>query len=393
VVGIAAAVAAGAQASPEKAACPAPKPLPAGVKKPPKGASAPQLANFLLALPQRKPCDVNLFTTTWFNGTVGLYPEGRPMQPAAQSAPSEAQLRAQLAAFLKGSGRDAVALALFDRADVRAKLPDPTLRAALVSLRGTVAEQVIEFFLARDTYAQPPRFGGLPITVIGRASVVAGQSKIQIVFNRRFQSDHFALLSGAFAHEILHHDAPIGNLAEETILSAVTAVVHLQLLSRHPELGARDTELSRYMNDYVLAFVNSRPQGSSRSAIVVPNGKGIAPGSARSTPDFQTFFAKFIYPELVTGGTPETPAPPVFAAVLRKLLAPGVALPKPLTFSKKTAEQFSRMNDTWLSPVDRLRVSVLLGLVSMEEITAYTGLSREKAVSRFRLAPILAAMK
>jgi hypothetical protein len=35
----------------------------------------------------------------------------------------------------------------------------------------------------------------------------------------------------------------------------------------------------------------------------------------------------------------------------------------------------------------------MVGLVSMEEITAYTGLSREKAVSMFRLTPILAAMK
>ena len=82
----------------------------------------------------------------------------------------------------------------------------------------------------------------------------------------------------------------------------------------------------------------------------------------------------------------------MLAAVLRKLLAPGVALPKPLTYSKTTAELFSRMNDTWLSPADRLRVSVLLGLVSMDEITTYTGLSRAKAVSTFRLAPILAAM-
>ena len=78
--------------------------------------------------------------------------------------------------------------------------------------------------------------------------------------------------------------------------------------------------------------------------------------------------------------------------MLRKLLAPGVAIPKPLTYSKKTAQLLSRMNDTWLSPVDRLRVSVLLGLVSVDEIVKYTGLSRANAVTTFELAPILAAM-
>ena len=90
--------------------------------------------------------------------------------------------------------------------------------------------------------------------------------------------------------------------------------------------------------------------------------------------------------------TDNTPAPPIFAELLRPLLARGVALPKPLTYSKKTVERFSRLNDTWASPVDRLRVSVLLGLVSMEEIVKYTGVPRSKAISQFRLEPILTAM-
>jgi hypothetical protein len=38
-------------------------------------------------------------------------------------------------------------------------------------------------------------------------------------------------------------------------------------------------------------------------------------------------------------------------------------------------------------------VSVLLGLVSMDEIVKYTGMPRAKAIATFRLAPILAAMK
>jgi hypothetical protein len=85
------------------------------------------------------------------------------------------------------------------------------------------------------------------------------------------------------------------------------------------------------------------------------------------------------------------PAPPAFRAILANLLAPRTA-PKSPDFSTKTAQLFSKMNDTWLSPVDRVRISVLLGLVSMEEITAYTGLNRAKTIATFRLSPILAAM-
>jgi hypothetical protein len=71
---------------------------------------------------------------------------------------------------------------------------------------------------------------------------------------------------------------------------------------------------------------------------------------------------------------------------------PGIRVSKPVTYSKKTALLFSRMNDTWLSPVERLRISVLIGLVSVEEITRHTGLSRAKSISTFELGPILSAM-
>jgi hypothetical protein len=216
--------------------------------------------------------------------------------------------------------------------------------------------------------------------------------KMQIILNVRFQGDHFALLSAVFAHEILHHDTAANN-AEEVLLNAVTATVHTQLLSRHPELAALDTELSRNMNDYVLEFANSRTPGSPRSAIIAPGGKGVVPGSAKDAADFWAVISKQ-YVGQIRGGTPETlPAPPVFATVLRALLAPGATIAKAPVYSRATVQLFSRLNDTWLSPVDRLRVSVLLGLVSVEEIVKYTGLTRAKAIADFRLAPILAAMK
>jgi hypothetical protein len=378
-------------ATPERvAACAAPKPLPASLKRPPSGASATQLANFLLALPQRKPCDVNRFTSKFFDGQIGLYPEGRPMREVPRTAaPTEGQVRPRLVAFLAGSTGGATALRLFDGVELKAKVPDPTLRASLVSLHGTAAEPVIGFFL-RTAYAAPPRFGGLPVTTIGKSASLGSPRKQQVILNVRFQGDHFALLSGIFAHEILHHD-DTPNIAEEVLLNALTAIVQTQLLARHPELAMLDTELSRNMNDYVLEFANSRLRGSPRSAILAPGGKGVAPGSTKNVPDFWTFFSRQ-YTGQIRGGVPDAlPAPPVFVTVLRRLLGPGTA-PKAI-FDRATAERFARMSDTWMAPFDRLRVSLLLGLVSMEEIVKYTGLKRPKAVAMFRLAPILAAMK
>ena len=188
---------------------------------------------------------------------------------------------------------------------------------------------------------------------------------------------------------LLHHDFPT-SATEEVLLHAVNDVVHMQLLSRRPELATGGRELARFMNGEVLWFINSRAPRLSRSAIVVPNGTGTAPGSVQSRRDLYAHGKDFHVNGREPSPTDADPALPAFAAVLRTLLAPGVALPKPLTYSKKTAELFSRMNDTWLSPVDRLRVSVLLGLVSTDEIVKYTGLTMAKAIATFKLAPVLA---
>lgn len=369
------------------AACAAPKKLPASFKRPAASASPAKLARFLLSLPQRKPCDVNLFTSTFADGENGLYPEGSPMVPAATPAPSEAEIRAQLDAFLQGNPERSDALRVFDDPGAKAKIPSPSIRAALAALHGTAAETAIDLLFG-DGYSM--RFGGIPYQQL-IAMVIGNTGSRMVHFNRRYELEHFALLTGVVAHEILHHDTSNPRV-EEAILNATTALVHMQLLSRHPELAHTGTELSRQLNDLVLLLVNSRMPGSSRIALVAPAGKGIAPGSARSQPDLLTFFLKR---EILIGDRSATsaPAPDAFAPTLRQLLGPGVAIPQPLLFGTPTAKLFSRMNDRWLPPVERLRVSVLLGLVSMEEITAYTKLSRAKATAKLGLAPILAAMK
>jgi hypothetical protein len=400
-VTLVAAVAAGA-APHRTAACSAPKPLPASLKRPPSGASATQLANFLLALPQRKPCDVNLFTSNFEPGPVpGFYPQGSPMSPAVDPTPGvphdEATLRAQLASFLSkrlSAARVRAALAVFGRGDVRAKVPDPTLRAALVGLTGTLGESEIEWFVRQSAVrVTDTRFGGAPVGSI--ATVSGNPPNLIMIFNRRYAGENFALLSSTFAHEILHlHMGGKITATEEVILHAVSAAVQMQLLAHRPELATGGTELARQANQEVQLFVNSRVPGSSRSTVIAPGGRGTAPGSTRSRRDLYGHGKEWnLFRQQAPLPTDSSPAPPVFANVLRGLLAPGTVVPKPLNYTMKTAELFSRLNDTWLAPVDRLRVSVLLGLVSMEEIVKYTGLTGPKAIAMFRLAPILAAMK
>ncbi len=392
VVGaLGAALAMSAQATPNRAdACPAPKPLPAGVTKPRPGASPTQLANFLLSLPQRRPCDLGLFTSQFQPGPwPGLYPSGPAMQPLPRATPTEAHARSQVASFFEGSPNRAKALALFDRAAVEAKVPDPAIRAALVMLLGTAGEPAIEHFLRSPSYVAP-RFGGLGVQQLGRASVRYSDRKVEIILNSRHMAEHPALLSSTVLHEILHHDPGMAGYPEEIILNWVGAAVHMQLLARHPTLARSRTELSRYLNDAALTVTNSRPRGSPRVAILAPKGAGVAPGSPQNAPDFWTFVHR-VYEKNPTSGVEVAPAPSAFPSILRALLVQGAVPAKPV-FSRNTAALMSRTNDTWLSPVDRLRVSVLLDLISVDEIVRYTGLTRAKAIATFRLAPILAAM-
>ena len=135
---------------------------------------------------------------------------------------------------------------------------------------------MIDYFLSRSrVYAQQPRFGGIPdqglIAIASRGTL--------IVFNRPYEAEHFAQLAGIFPHEVIHHDA-VNTGVEESILNGLSALVHMQILARHPELATTGTELSRQMNDLVLLLVNSRAPGSSRIAIVAPTASGVAPGSA-----------------------------------------------------------------------------------------------------------------
>ena len=324
---------------------------------PPPNASPAKLAAFLLALPQHKPCDVDLFASKFANGTPWFDPEGTAIFPAPAPPPDEAQVRGKLEEFMSGSPDAAKALALFDRADLKAKLDDPTLRASLAALYGTVAEPVIDEFLAR-TYVRPPHFCGCLPSAAGIAAATGGGTFI--AFNNRYQNEHFALLSGIFAHEILHQSAVSATAPEEVILNTLTALVHTQILNSAPALARSRTELSRYMNDWPLMLLNSRPPGTSRSAVIAPKGRGNHPGSARTQPDLWSHSVDFHALGRKADAQTSTPAPAVLGAVIRSVAAKGVTLPTPLTFSKQTRGLLSPMNDRWLSPVERLRVSVLL---------------------------------
>lgn len=353
--------------------------------------STDELAVQILELPQQTPVNVNLFSSKMqmFGVTlkVGAYPDGSSMAPAGLPEATEADTRAQLQQYLSAQipgDADAASKALgsFDSPAVRSLVPDPTLRAALVGMTGTSFEPAIDALLTGNVFTSVAFGEPSPTTVIAQSQLdpVAGNGKHKIVFNSRYQNEKFQLLIGIMGHEIQHDDlrAPGG---EEAFMAEETGIVYLEVLARNPSLAHLNTELTRRMNDFAMAVLNSKHPHSAQNVVVAQDGLGLYPrSSSDNNPDVWN-------ENLGAGSSPlSSPASPV---ILRSLLAPGT--PIPTNFDRAGAAAFEHLADPKLPPVTRVRLSVLLGLVSVDTVAQQSGLSKDQAIQTLGLQPFATA--
>jgi hypothetical protein len=347
------------------------------------GAITPQqLANQALRIDPRKPTDINIFTSKHSNGANGLYPQGSaPMHPSTAPDLTQPQARSRLQSYLQqqfpnDTAKVNAGLALFDSQKARSMVPDPTLRAAFVGMKGTLLEPTINRFLNSGHY-NPMGYGTLPNSaLIANSTGGGGGGKVLIVFNNRYVREDFRYLVGIVGHEVLHDDGSTPR-AEEAILNALSAMTYLQVLKRHPGLAYTHTELSRQMNDLAILFLNSRENDSPNSEIYAPTGVGVAPGSPFSQPDFWTIFG---------GDSQTSPASPTYRQVTASL-----GLPAAYNFSLAAAKTYANLTDVWLSDVGRAQISVLLQMRSVTEISNRSGLSRSEVINKLQLQPYLDA--
>lgn len=217
---------------------------------------------------------------------------------------------------------------------------------------------------------------------VANASLIAvstgGDGDRLIIVNNRYEREDFRYLIGIMGHEVLHDDGSTPR-SEEVILNSLSAMTHVQVLLRHPELAYRGTELSRNMHDLVLAFLNTREKGSPNSELFAPSGVGVAPGSPYNQPDIWT---------LLRGDATTSPSPAVLDPVLRSLGLPAVS-----KYSLSTAKTFEDLNDEWVSDVGRVQISVLLQMVSVKTIADKANLSRSQVISKLHLQPYLDTIK
>jgi hypothetical protein len=263
----------------------------------------------LLAAPPRAPADPNLFSSNTLFGEPGIYPQGTPMAPASGTPIT---LDGAVAA-LDALGIDDAAARLADHALV-ACAPDPGPRAGLVALSVTIAAPVLDAFVAGATPVERVLLGATasPGRIVGPA---ADATVGERVVNDRYRAEVPTLLAGSLAHDLLWSGPGAGQY-EEVVLHALVALVHLQLLARHPALARTGTELARRQNSLAITLLNSRHPGEADIAVRAPDGPGTIPGGApgMQTPDFWSI-------PFVSGPPQAADAPALLGDVLQRVTA------------------------------------------------------------------------
>ena len=234
---------------------------------------------------------------------------------------------------------------------------DASIEQVMVELVGTVGEPVFEAWTAGRTAVNRLTYGvpASPGRVVGPASGEDGAGAIRVV-NERYRAEDARLLLPSIVHDLLWSGPGAGH-AEETLLHALGAYVHAQLLARDASLADLGTELARRENSITITLLNSRQPGSPVVTLVAPNCPGTIPGGA---PDMQTpdFWSVPFAPN-AADGTPISPRVREVLGTIARVDGSRV----PLHFDDDLGTWCSEMFVAVLEPRVQLAAGRALGLV------------------------------
>lgn len=249
---------------------------------------------FTLALRAFSPNDKTLFSSARIVG--GTNPT------TANTAASESAVRTQLDAFLTKkvnneksitAAQKTAALAQYDSSANKAIVPAHNLRAAIVSLVGTIGAPAIDFYFGTKNST-----GKVPLTVTFDGSQISSGATIaegsyttsgryKLIFNPNYAGEHFAVLSGRMAHEAMHDSVDRTNSRqEEIILNFVESVIYAQQAVTDFNITRSGTQYTTYANYRLMLALNSGDRQFPRVGIkAAPIKGGVAnPGFAFNTP-------------------------------------------------------------------------------------------------------------
>ena len=354
------------------ASLPSARPAAAVPCDPPRPVDDERASEILAAERPFAPTNRDLFYTfdhpDWADAAPPESPEGPGL--------SEEETRDVLRSFLErrfpcSPARISDGMGTYDDAVAREKFPEPTLRAALAALTGTLGEPAIEFLLYR-TPVTLVNFGifvesgtGLPGRVAGVNASPDGT--VRVVVDRRFRFLPFGAFSALLAHEALHTglDGDAAGLPEEAVATAVEALVYMEMLLTDSALARLPDELTRFnSNHMVLVRLNSGPPGSDRLTLFVPDSDvNVDPLAVEPLTEFYEYYFRYSAPADPEFRERETEGNWLLREVLRGLAEPdeSAAINANTDFDEETLE-FADRNQAVLSPADLIAVACILEL-------------------------------
>lgn len=261
------------------------------------------------------------------------------------------------------------ALATFGDPMARAKFPEPTLRAALAALTGTIGEPAIEFLLYRTPVALV-NFGISVDSDTGVAGRVGAadhwnDGRRYIVIDRLYRFAPFGAFSALLVHEALHtgDNEDSAGLPEEAVASAVEALVYMEMLLTDPTLAQLPDELTRMSSNHMaLVRLNSGPAGSDRLTVHVPgNDINIDPLTTEPLTEFYEYYARYSAPADPEFRDRETTGNWLLQEILARLAEPGQEPPASANFDQATVAFVDR-NQAALTPAELIAVACILKL-------------------------------
>jgi hypothetical protein len=293
-----------------------PPPLPTEPAEPRPSTQAPSLTAGPLV-----PTDPSLFSPTF-------YPDVEELEPASGTAWTETRALGRALELVTARNPDDASEArrLFADAEVVRVAPDPVVRAALVSLLGTIAEPAVDWVAFEGPFSQIEL--GDPGGGATARSLADPDGTQRIVIDGRFRFEDPGLLSAVLAHEALHADGEVSDL-EELVALSFQALVHLEQLLADAAIGAERTLLAQRMDPWVLARLNTRAPGSADLRLVLNDGsQSIFPGGID-----RPYFAALFDP-----GAAPTPGNALLARLAAAVAEPGARAPGAPDFSLETIE-------------------------------------------------------
>lgn len=216
--------------------------------------------DFTMANRPFRPTNINLFSQ-------GAYPNATIPTPTSGVSLTEVQARQQLLTVLnqfvktKDLSKSQVQAVLlkFDAAETKAIIPEPELRAGLLSLTGTVARDAINAVLTADNSSGTAYSALLydeNVTAGVAVSIGLPNGLREIHFNMALRGTSIQAMGALMTHEVMHQDDT--NSQQEEIFSDVArAFTWYQFLARQPSLSAVNSAMIRSNNSVLLAMVNS----------------------------------------------------------------------------------------------------------------------------------------